>query len=90
MHRVSRLSKDFGYDVKDPYDRKMALDVPYSQLNEAGRKEKAKLDALSAERARDGSWNLSAVKNGYLIHMKYKGYSKKVATRRFMDHLDSL
>ncbi len=35
--------KEYGYDVDDIFDRDMALDVPFSQLNKKGRKAKRKL-----------------------------------------------
>jgi len=31
------------YDISDSFDRGMALDVPFSQLNKKGRKAKRKL-----------------------------------------------
>lgn len=34
--------KKYGYDVSDPLDKAMVLDVPMSQLNKRGRKAKRK------------------------------------------------
>lgn len=39
--------KRFGYNIEDQFDRIMALDVPFSQLNKAGRKAKKKLMKLT-------------------------------------------
>ena len=39
---MARKKKKYGYDVSDPFDRAMALDVPMSQLNKRGRKAKRK------------------------------------------------
>lgn len=35
--------KTFGYDVNDEFDRIMALDVPFNQLNKSGRRKKRKM-----------------------------------------------
>jgi len=32
--------KVYGYDVDDPFDREMVLDLPFSQLNKRGRRAK--------------------------------------------------
>jgi hypothetical protein len=37
-----KKKRNYGYDVRDPFDRVMALDVPFEQLNKAGRKAKRK------------------------------------------------
>jgi len=37
-----RKKKEYGYDINDPFDRMMALDAPFEQLNKAGRKAKRK------------------------------------------------
>ncbi|HUV84813.1 MAG TPA: hypothetical protein VMV86_03840 [Methanosarcinales archaeon] len=36
------MVKKYGYDVNDPYDRDIVLDLPYGQLNKRGRKAKKK------------------------------------------------
>ena len=41
--KMAKKKQKYGYDVSDPFDRAMALDVPYSQLNKRGRKAKKKL-----------------------------------------------
>lgn len=38
----SRKKKRYGYDVTDDFDRGMVLDLPFEQLNKAGRKAKRK------------------------------------------------
>lgn len=35
--------KQYGYDVRNPEDKLMSLDVGFEQLNKAGRKAKRKL-----------------------------------------------
>lgn len=39
-HRKKR--KKYSYDINDPFDREMILDVPFSALNKRGRKAKRK------------------------------------------------
>ena len=34
--------KKYGYDINDQFDREMILDLPFEQLNKAGRKAKRK------------------------------------------------
>ena len=36
------MGRLYGYDINDPWDREMALDVPLEQLNKKGRKAKRK------------------------------------------------
>ena len=37
-----RKKKKYGYDVDDPWDRSVVLDLPFSELNKRGRKAKKK------------------------------------------------
>lgn len=37
-----KYHKNEGYNVNDPFDRVMVLDVPFSQLNKKGRRAKKK------------------------------------------------
>ena len=39
---VKKKKVIYGYDINEPFDRMMALDVPFSQLNKKGRKAKKK------------------------------------------------
>jgi len=40
---VKQKKKDqWGYDVDNPFDREMVLDLPFESLNKAGRKAKRK------------------------------------------------
>lgn len=35
-------NKEYGYDIENPFDLGIVLDLPYSQLNKRGRKAKRK------------------------------------------------
>ena len=37
-----RKKKTYSYDVNDPFDKEMILDLPFNELNKKGRKEKRK------------------------------------------------
>ena len=37
-----RKRKEYSYDIHDPFDREMILDVPFGSLNKRGRKAKRK------------------------------------------------
>lgn len=39
---MARKKREYGYDVNDPFDRAIVLDLPFEQLNKAGRKAKRK------------------------------------------------
>lgn len=37
---MARKRKKFSYDINDPFDKDMAIDVPFSLLNKRGRRAK--------------------------------------------------
>ena len=37
-----RKKRKYGYDLEDPNDKEMVLDMDFNQLNKAGRKAKRK------------------------------------------------
>lgn len=39
---MGKKKKVYSYDINDPFDRAMVLDLPYSELNKRGRKAKKK------------------------------------------------
>jgi len=39
---MNKKKRNYGYDVNDDFDKVMAIDVPFEQLNKAGRKAKRK------------------------------------------------
>lgn len=47
-------------------------------------KKKRKLYALSAEKKDDGSYEVSAIDGGVLVHRRYYGYTKAQSKKRFL------
>lgn len=45
---------------------------------------------ISVEKKYDGSYEVSSVYNGHLVHEHYYGYSKKDAIRRFRARLSKV
>jgi hypothetical protein len=41
-----KKKKEYGYDIDDPFDRDLILDLPYNKLNSRGRKAKRKRDLI--------------------------------------------
>ena len=39
---MGKKKKKYGYDINDPFDKDIVLDLPMSQLNKRGRKAKKK------------------------------------------------